>query len=204
MAGFALYSQAGAPGETSGLPARTAPSDYQAQAKAGPITIAADFTSHSIPTAQGPLTSEEYVAIEVAFFGDPGAKALIAAEDFSLRINGKKTTIPSQPFGLMMRTLSDPEWIPEEPADTGKSKGGISAGGGGAAGDPKPLPPKMPFPLRRAMEQRALKSVLPSGERPLPQAGVVFFQYRGKDSGIHAVELIYSGAAGKATLTFAR
>jgi hypothetical protein len=54
------------------------------------------------------------------------------------------------------------------------------------------------------MEQKALKSVLPEGERPLPVAGLVFFPYRGKDSGIHNVELIYNGAAGKATLTFTR
>ena len=38
----------------------------------------------------------------------------------------------------------------------------------------------------------------------LPVAGLVFFPYRGKDTSIHAVELIYSGAAGKATLTFPR
>ena len=38
------------------------------------------------------------------------------------------------------------------------------------------------------------------GERPLPQAGLLFFLYRGKSEGIKSLELIYNGAAGKATL----
>jgi hypothetical protein len=187
-----------------GLPARSAPGDYQAQAKLDKVTIAADFVAHAVPTMQGPLTSEDYVAVEVAFFGPADARPKISFEDFSIKINGKKTATPSQQYGMMMKSLSDPEWVPDEPVDPGgKSKTGLSTGGG-QAGDPKPAPPKMPFPLRRAMEQKALKSVLPEGERPLPVAGLVFFPYRGKDSGIHNVELIYNGAAGKATLTFTR
>jgi len=42
------------------------------------------------------------------------------------------------------------------------------------------------------------------GDRPLPQAGLLFFQYRGKEKGINSLELIYSGAAGKATLVLQR
>ena len=38
------------------------------------------------------------------------------------------------------------------------------------------------------------------GERTLPQAGLIFFQYRGKTQSIHSIELIYAGPAGKATL----
>jgi hypothetical protein len=149
--------------------------------------------------------AEDYVAVEVAFFGAPGAKVKISFEDFSLRINGKKTAIASQQYGMVMKSLSDPEWIP--PVVEEKSKGGgisTGGGGGGGAGDPKPAPPKMPFPLRRAMEQKAQKSALPEGERAMPIAGLVFFPYRGKDQGIQTVELIYSGAAGKATLSLRR
>ena len=104
---------------------------------------------------------------------------------------------------MVMKSLSDPEWIPETPAEGPKSKGGLSTGGG-QAGDPKPSPPKMPFPLRRAMELKAKGAALPEGERALPVAGLVFFPYRGKDSGIQNVELIYKGAAGGATITLVR
>src|SRR5690242_9281892 len=47
--------------ETKGLPPRAAPSDYQAQGKAGTVTIGAEFTGHAIPTPEGPLSSEDYV-----------------------------------------------------------------------------------------------------------------------------------------------
>src|SRR5262245_52451835 len=161
---FVLYGQAPAVNEQTGLPARAAATDYQSQAKVGDITIGAEFVGHSVPTMQGPLTSEDYVAVEIGFYGAAGAKLKLSFEEFSLRINGKKSSLPSQQFGLVMKSLSDPEWIPPV-VETGKSKGGLSTGGGGAgAGDPKPAPPKMPFPLRRAMEQKAQKSALPEGE----------------------------------------
>jgi hypothetical protein len=197
-----LRAQTAAPVETQGLPPRAAPSDYQAAEKLGPFTVAADFVGHAVPTMQSPLTSEDYVTVEVAFFGPADGKVKISFTEFSIRINGKKNVIESQQYGLVMKSLSDPEWIPEEPAEGPKSKGGISTGGGGGQGDPKPAPPKMPFPLRRAMEQKAQKAALPEGERAVPVAGLLFFPYRGKDQSIQLVEVMYAGAAGKATLTF--
>lgn len=195
-----------APGkEVQGRPARPSPADYQAKAVVGTVTIAADFVGHSVPTDQNPLTTEDYVVAEVVFFGPDGARLTLAASEFSIRINGKKTPTPSQPYGFVLKTLKDPEWVPPAPPEGsgGKSKGGLSSGGGGgAAGDPKPAEPKMPFPLKRLMEQKAQKSALPEGDRALPQGGLVFFPYRGKDAGIKQLELIYEGPAGKATLAF--
>src|SRR6476659_9850569 len=83
-----------------GLPPRTAPTDYQAQGKAGAVTIAADFDRHSVPTAQGTLSTEEFVVVELGLFGAPEARMNISLDDFSLRINGKKSPLPTQPFGL--------------------------------------------------------------------------------------------------------
>lgn len=201
---LSVCAQTAAPGEIQGISARAGAADYQAQAKIGKFTIAADFVGHAIPTMQGPLFSEDYVAVEVAYYGVPGSRVVMSWEHFSLRINGKKSAIPSRPYGLVTRSLSDPEWIPPKVDDGGGSKGGISTGGGGGAGAPKPDPPKMPFPLKRAMEQRALKSALPAGERPVPEAGLLIFPYRGKDDSIHEVELIYEGPDGNATLNFPR
>jgi hypothetical protein len=50
------------------------------------------------------------------------------------------------------------------------------------------------------MAQHVQKASLPEGDRILPQAGLIFFQYRGKTQSIRSIELIYSGPAGKATL----
>ena len=191
-----------APSEAKGMPPRTAPTEYQTHAKAGAVTIAAEFTGHAIGTQQGTLTTEDYVVVETGFFGPEGARTKLAIDDFSLRVNGKKA-LPGQPYGVVLSSLKDPEWEP--PAEAKKSKGGMTGGGGGGGGgqgesnDPPP-PPKMPFPVRRAMEQRVQKATLPEGDRALPVAGLIFFQYRGKTQGIKSLELIYDGPAGKATL----
>ena len=58
----------------------------------------------------------------------------------------------------------------------------------------------MPMELRRAMEQRVQRVAMLEGDRALPQAGLLFFEYRGKTQSIRSLELIYSGAAGNATL----
>ena len=188
--------------EAKGMPPRTAPTEYQAHAAAGTVTIAAEFTGHGIGTPQGALTSEDYVAVETGFFGPEGARTKLAISDFSLRINGKKAPLPGQPYGMVLGSLKDPEWEP--PIETkSKSKGGMSAGGGGEQGqsnDPPPVP-KMTFPERRAMEQKVQKATLPEGDRALPVAGLIFFQYRGKTQAIKSLELIYDGPAGKVTLT---
>ena len=166
------------------------------------ITIAAEFTGHSFPTLEGPLTSDDYVAVELALFGPAGEHFRISATEFSLRLNGKKTPIPSQPYGLILTSLKDPEWIPPE-APEKKSKTSMGAGGQGQGQgdtDGPAAPVKIPIPVQRAMAQRIQKAALPEGDRPLPQAGLLFFKHRGKTENLQSVELVYEGAAGKATL----
>lgn len=184
--------------EAKGIPPRATPADYEAHAQAGNVTLAAEFTGHSLPTAEGPLTSEDYVGVETALFGPPGAQLKISASDFSLNVNGRKTPLPSQPFVVMMRSLRDPEWVPpDQPASKSKSSIGGSGQERESSGPPPPV--KIPESLQRAMVQRLRKASLPEGDRPLPQAGLIFFQYRGNKN-LDAVELIYDGPAGKATL----
>jgi hypothetical protein len=187
--------------EAKGLSPRAAPADYQAQVQAGTMTIAAEFKGHAVPTLQGPLSSEDYVVVETGLFGAPGARIKLSAEDFSLRINGKKIPLPAQPFGLVVGSVKDPEW---EPPVTASSKPKTSFGGSGRGGqgesDGPPAPVKIPIGVQRAMAQRVQKASLPEGDRTLPQAGLIFFQYRGKTEKINSVELIYAGPAGKATL----
>jgi hypothetical protein len=191
-----------APVETKGLPPRAAPADYQAQAQAGAVTVAAEFKGHSVPTMQGPLTTEDYIVVETGLFGPPGARTKISVDNFELRVSGKKAPLPSQPFGFVLSSLKDPEWSPPVPAGS-KSKTSLSTGGGdekGADGSP-PAPVKIPIPVQRAMAQRVQKAALPEGDRSLPQAGLIFFEYRGKTQNIRSIELIYTGPDGKATLT---
>src|SRR5580704_13684629 len=185
-----------------GMPPRAAPSEYQAQTQAGMVTIAAEFMRHAVPTPEQTVEAEDYVVIDVGLFGAPGARTVLARGDFSLRINGRKNVLPSEPYELVFKSLKDPQWQPPETEES-KSKGGtgITTGGGGGGGDKTPPPPpKMPFELRRAMEQHVQKAAMQEGDRPLPQAGLLFFLYRGKTDGIKSLELIYNGAAGTTTL----
>lgn len=205
-----------APVEIKGLPPRPGPADYQDHEEIGKVTIAAEFQGHGVPTVQGNLTTENYVSVEAAFYGPPGARIKLAFDDFSLRINGKKT-VPSQPFGVVLGNVKDPEWVPPEPVISKEhpnlvdreearaekqSSSGLSTGGG-TDKDPPPVI-RVPLAVQRALNQRVQKAALPEGERVLPVAGLVFFEYYGKVEKIHSIELIYAGAAGKATLTLDR
>jgi hypothetical protein len=184
--------------EIKGLPPRATPGDYQAHAKTGDITLAAEFKGHSIPVMDGnTLTTEDYVVVELGVFGADGAKVKLSAGDFSLRINKKKSALESQPFGLVMSSVKDPEWEP--PKAAAKSKTSMGGGGEGESKEP-PAPVKVPLPIQRAMAQRVQKAALPEGDRTVPVAGLIFFQHRGKTQNMQSLELIYEGPAGKATL----
>ncbi|MGD1069895.1 MAG: hypothetical protein ABSB15_07125 [Bryobacteraceae bacterium] len=195
----ALYGQNNdvRPGEAKGLAPRANPSDYQTQVKAGAYTIAAEFTGHSVATAESALTSEDYVAVEVGLFGQSGAHLKLSIEDFSLRINGRKQLYPAQPYATIFHSLKDPSWVPPTPPE---SKNKTSLGGNPSAADGPPPPVHMPFPLERAMQQSVQRAALPEGDRTLPVAGLMFFEFRGKEKSIRSVELVYTGPAGNATV----
>ena len=187
--------------ETKGIPPRASPAEYQAKAQAGNLTIVAEFTGHSVAAPERTLTTEDYVAVETGFFGPPESRVKLSTDDFSLRINGKKAALPCQPFIRVFESLKDPEWEPPA-APQSKSKTSIGGSGRGdpAEGNLPPPPVHIPIEVRRAMEQDVRKAALPEGDRAVPIAGLIFFQYRGKANGIHSVELIYNGPAGSATL----
>ncbi|MGA3097221.1 MAG: hypothetical protein ABSF25_12245 [Bryobacteraceae bacterium] len=176
---------------------RASAADYEAQGQVGQVTIAAEFAGHGVPTPQGPLATDDYVAIEVAFFGPPGARTKVSSTDFTLRVNGKK--LPSQPFGLVAASVKDPEWAPPEQLDAKKSAMSKQKD---PAADPLAPPPvvKVPVPVLREWAQRVQKVALPEGDRPLPEAGMIFFQYHNKVKGIFLIELMYAGSAGKTVL----
>jgi hypothetical protein len=186
-----------APVKAEGVPPRAAPTDYQAHGEAGPVTVGAEFTGHSVATPESTLTTEDFVVIETGVYGAPGTPIKLSREDFQLRINGKKVLLPSQPFGLVVKTLKDPELEPT--ASETKSKTSIGTGGQGGASDPPP-PYRVPDDLRHAWGQRLQKISLPEGNRTLPQAGLIYFIYRGKTEKLQSVELIYTGPTGTATL----
>ena len=187
--------------QAQGLGARSTPAEYPSRTTAGKVTIAAEFKGHSVPTAQGTaLTSEDYIVVEAGLFGPPDSRLTFTLSDFSLRVNGKKQALESLPCGMVVGSLKDPEWEPPEPKASKGGKTSINGGGGGGDSKDPPAPVKIPIEVQRSMAQRAQKAAMPEGDRPLPQAGLLFFKYGGKTKGIRSLELVYDGPAGHATL----
>jgi hypothetical protein len=189
--------------EGKGLPPRSAASDYSAHAQAGAIEIGADFTGHTLNTQDGTLTTQDYVVIEAGVFGPPGAHLMLSLGDFSLRINGSKKPLPMEPLEAVAKSLKDPDY--EEPvSNKSGAKTVVNTGAKDDGTDPNAPPPALipiPFEVKRGWQQRVKRDSLAIGDRALPQAGLLFFQYGSPTKGLRSIELIYSGAAGKATLS---
>ena len=177
------------------MPPRATPADYQAHTQAGALTVAAEFMRHSVPTPEATYNTEDYIVVEAALFGSPQAKTRLSIGDFSLRVNGKKAPLPSQPYGITFKSLKDPEWEPPIKPDT-KSKPTLDQGGSQANSNSFPTIVRMPIELKRTMQQRVQKASMAEGDRALPQAGLLYFEYRGKPESIRSLELVYNGPAG--------
>ena len=163
------------------MPPRTAPTEYQTHMKVGEVTIAAEFAGHGWATAQGPLSSEDYVVVETGLFGAAGTRVKLSVDDFSLRINGKKTPLRSQPYGLVLSSLEGSGVGAAGPSRVKKS----SLDGGGDSGGRATTRRWCPRSRSRysAPWSSVPKVALPEGDRALPVAGLIFFQYRGKAQG---------------------
>jgi len=181
--------------ENIGIPPRSGPADYPAHAEAGKVTIAAEFAAHGIPTGDGVLYSDNYVVVELAIFGPQGTRLPVSFSDFSLRVNGRKNPVQAEPFERAGASAKDPDWTPPEKPEKPSS---TSIGGG--RNDTSAPPPGPPAELRRAWAKRVMQAAWAEGDRPLPRAGLLYFPYGGQAKGIHSLELIYSGEAGKTTL----
>ena len=101
------------------------PSAYTAQATTGGVTFAADYLVRSIPVAGGVLVSRGYLVVDVAVYSRLGTVNLSPAY-FSLRINGSKTAILSQPPFIVANSFDYHRPDPGEPGAT------LSAGVGNA------------------------------------------------------------------------
>jgi len=188
---------------SKGMPPRANANEYLSHVQAGAVTIGAEFDEHSVPTPDATLSTEDFVAVEVGIFGAPGAHAMVSSADFSLRINGKKSALPVEQFAAVFRNLRDPTYNPPELQQAKESKTGSIGTGGNNQSDLGATPPPVHIPpeMERAMQLKVQNAALPEGDRALPVAGLIFFRYTGLRKGIHTIELLYSGPAGKATVT---
>ncbi len=185
-----------------GLPPRSTPLEYPSRTKVGSVVIGADFVGHAVPTSEGTLNNEDFVTVELGVYGPKEAKLLLSLDDFSLRINGKKTPLRSVPYGMVLPGIKDPDYEPPDAIAAKKAKSGGTSIGGSGQGQSNDPPPVIHIPMekQRAMALQTQRASLPLGDRALPQAGLLFFPYRSKISNIESIELIYNGPAGKVTM----
>jgi hypothetical protein len=213
---LALVSASWLSGETEPKEKAT---DYPAHATAGNVSIGAEYLVHSIPAGNQTFVAADYLVVEVAVFPAKDEPAAIRGSSFTLRLNGKKLTLPPVAPGFVAASLKYPDWElhPRAEASAGVGDAGVILGRppavGRFPGDPTtsrlPRAPQAPPPddrrgIEREEPERAedviAKTALPDGLVTKPVSGFVYFPYKGKAKALKSVELIYDGKAGTATL----
>lgn len=177
-------------------------------------SVAADFLGRYLPLGGATVYSDEYVFVEVAFFGPKGSRTELKPDQFSLTING--STLTPQAPGNVTLWNGTLEMNPRPEVVTGRNDGAIEIGGSGRGprfpGDPSQTTspvPQVPVdpsngqvkPRTQSPDEAVRAAELAKGEQTFPAAGYLFFAYEGKLKKIKHAELHYKGPLGEATLT---
>lgn len=219
---WSLFLVASALAFGQGTATRPKAGDYPVRVKAAGFELAAEYLVHSLPSPKGAFFVNDYLVIEVAVFPDPKTAAQISAQNFVLRINGKKTTLLTQAPGMVAASLKYPDWEqrPTLVGQAGIGDGGIIVGRPPVTdrfpGDPTqqqsrlPRAPRVPDQSRpeaverepeEPIEKVCQRLALPEGSLEAPASGYLFFPFHGKTKSIHSLELVFESASGvKATL----
>jgi hypothetical protein len=186
------------------------------------VTLAADFLGHSFSGPAGMFAAEDYIVVDVAIYPEPGAAIPAAHSHFTLRLNGRKIPLMTQPAQFVAASLKYEDWTmrPTLTATAGVGDAGVILGRPESTerfpGDPRPRqrrlpnPPSAPAPEDRSGIDRApppnpaeicVEQSLPEGEITAPVRGYLYFPFRGKLQSIKKAELLYSRGGVSATLT---
>jgi hypothetical protein len=146
------------------------------------FTLAAEYLVRAIPTPNGSMFTDDYLVVEVAFFGPKKEKLALSPDQFRLRMTGPKigqtATLAPQPPTMVAGSLRMPDF--NAPRTT----------------NPTGQPGERPL----SVDEWVRTEALPDGIQPVPAAGLLYFQFRGKPKTIRTLDLVYEGPAGKATL----
>ncbi len=178
--------------------------EYPAHISTQAFDLGAEFLVHSIPAERGALYADSYLVVEAAIY--PKTPAVnIAAWNFRLEINHKKTLLFPQSAGIVAASLKYPDW---EEHPTFIATGGIGDGQVMIGRPPlqprfpgdnrpyegrRPLPPRQGDPAEapRPVDEVVANAALPEGDLHTPQKGLLYFAFSGKIKSIHSVVLLY-------------
>jgi hypothetical protein len=190
-----------------GLPARSSPADYPAQADSKGLIVAAEYSDPD--TVRGSFSTDlsEYAVFEVAVYPRKGAPPLdLQTMDFALRVNGRmvRPVEPRTIAGINQRKgqarSRDITLYPNVGVTTGSWGTGTMAGVGVGVGPSGPGPAASPDD-RRVMEQELEDKGLPDAVISKPMAGYLYFPVGKKRPGTYVLEYQGSDADVKLTLT---
>jgi hypothetical protein len=189
-------------------PPRSKPADYPVHAEFPAFQIGAEYLVHNIPAEKGEYWAKEYLVVEALILPGKREGVKLSANDFTLRVNGKKTLYTVSP-GAVAAALKYPDWEqrPNLSAAAGIGDDAIVFGAppavGRFPGDPTAIPPsRAPQPRDDdnygvsqeqavPLDQAISNVALPEGLAQRAVKGCLFFRYEGKLKSIHSLELLY-------------
>ncbi len=199
----------------AGTEPRAAAKDYPVHISAGRAEIGAEYLSRTINDANSSYYTGVYLVIEVAIYPDKGVTLPVAASDFQLRVNGRKTPLLAQTPGMVAVAIRNPDW-------EGRRTGVVAGGGLGNAdiiiggrtptarfpGDtrdtrrPQPVPPPDGNQQRAQQDggEAAIRLALQELRAEGAVSGLIYFAHKSKLNDIRRLELIYEGPAGRQVL----
>ncbi len=214
-AALLLPALAGTLAAQYGTTPKASAQDYPVHATLEKLSIGAEYTVHSFSRGREMFIAKDYLVMEVALFPANGQSLRVNAGDFTLRVNGRKQALSPQAPEIVANALKYPDPNTGTGLHPTAQLGPVILGQPRPAerfpGDPNapnPRPTQVPADSPTGMdkeppvtaEQLVVEAALPEGERHQPTSGFLYFPYRGKISHIRSLELVFSGAAGNATL----
>jgi hypothetical protein len=179
--------------------------------------LAAESLARSVPVSRGGmLFAENHIVIEAAFYGPVRSTVSLAAEHFTLVVNGKKPEILPDTPGSVAGSMRDSIFStgPNLQASGSVGDAGVILGRRRPqTGIPdldtqpgqRPLPPRAPGPENRSgkttqpmdVREEIERVSLTRGEFKLPTGGLLYFPYGGKLKSIKSMVLRYHPPEGE-------
>lgn len=183
--------------------------------------LSAEYMVHSVLYEEQNALVRDYLCIEIDFKPAKGQSLTLSADQFHLRLNGKKQLLFAQAPQMVAAGLKYDDWEqrPTMVAGGGMGNGGIVLGRpqqterfpGDTREAQRRVPggiPRAPEPENRSGQERVVvkpeeivvKAALPEGPIRTHVKGYIYFAFKGKPSSLKRVELLYTGPAGETSL----
>ena len=139
--------------------------DYEVHGRARDLAIGAEYMVHSFSGEGVTFLAPDFLILEVALYPPKGQYVRVASGDFTLRVDGRRTTLPAASADMVAASLRRSEWQ--------RTRGVEATGGIGdtavVLGAPQQVPPYGNPPRRTPLPPRAPEPENPSGlPRPEP------------------------------------